>query len=491
MKWLIAFCTLVPAIVIADEIADLYPVAENVRGHENTEWSTSYAYHLTDANKDLPRVLLVGDSICQGYQSKVREKLEGKANVTYWASSYCVTSANYLKFLGIYLDEAPYDVVHFNNGLHSTDSNVTDYTNMLSAAFALIKAKQPDAKIVWATSTPINTANETWAGKVVTLNTAAADAVADAGGISTNDLYALMNPLDRGTYWVDTHHYTSAGYELLASQIVEKVTAAMAPEIHNDPAADPACVLYYDFETTNSLGRVVNKANPGTMDGVFVAAEVGELGVLPKLDSATPAARILQSSTDENGAASAYSLYNNYSSSRATGKYLYCDLASGLSLVNTDFTVEMFYKTDGSVENWTPLFRDSSSARQIMIGVGDNVNGTGNSFCGKIKQSDNTVVTVTDTSKTNDGEWHHIALVREGRTVTLYRDSSQVASTILSGDSLTAEGTRWWFGGGGGGANTYNGWIDSVRVTLRALSPSEFLVKSDPSRGLVILFAEK
>jgi hypothetical protein len=363
---------------------------------------------------------------------------------------------------------------------------------MLSAAFALIKAKQPDAKIVWATSTPINTANETWAGKVVTLNTAAADAVADAGGISTNDLYALMNPLDRGTYWVDTHHYTSAGYELLASQIVEKVTAAMAPEIHNDPAADPDCVLYYDFETTNSLGRVVNKANPGTMDGVFVAAEVGELGVLPKLDSATPAARILQSSTDENGAASAYSLYNNYSSSRATGKYLYCDLASGLSLVNADFTVEMFYKTDGSVEYWTPLFRDSSSARQIMIGVGNNVNGTGNSFCGNIKQADNTVVTVTDTDKTNDGEWHHIALVREGRTVTLYRDSSQVASTILSGDSLTAEGTRWWFGGGGGGVNTYNGWIDSVRVTLRALAPEEFLQKATlEGSGLVIFFARE
>ena len=47
-----------PASAFADSIAERYPVAENVRGHENTEWSTSYAYHLTDANaRDVRRDL--------------------------------------------------------------------------------------------------------------------------------------------------------------------------------------------------------------------------------------------------------------------------------------------------------------------------------------------------------------------------------------------------------------------------------------------------
>ena len=78
------FATMLAATAVGDEIAEKYPVAENVRGHENTEWSISYAYHLTDAKKNLPRVLLVGDSICQGYQGKVAAKLDGKANVTYW-----------------------------------------------------------------------------------------------------------------------------------------------------------------------------------------------------------------------------------------------------------------------------------------------------------------------------------------------------------------------------------------------------------------------
>ena len=225
MKRLLSLLTLMPAIALADEIAKQYPVAENMRGHENTEWSISYAYHLTDANKNLPRVLLVGDSICQGYQGKVREKLEGKANVTYWASSYCVTSPGYLRLLAFYLDEASYDVIHFNNGLHSCETPVADYEKAYRAALQLIRKKQPKAKIVWATSTPIN-AKDARVGKVAQLNAAARRAADVLGDISENDLFALMNPLERSAYWVDTHHYSNAGYELIASQVVERVSAA-------------------------------------------------------------------------------------------------------------------------------------------------------------------------------------------------------------------------------------------------------------------------
>ena len=227
MRRLLFLLTVFPAVAMSDQIAELYPVAENVRGHENTEWSISYAYHLTDAKKNLPRVLLVGDSICQGYQGKVVAKLDGKANVTYWASSYCVTSPGYLRLLAFYLDEAEYDVVHFNNGLHSCDTPVADYEKSYRAALQLVKKKQPKAKLVWASSTPIN-AKDARAGKVAALNAAARRAAESVEDVVENDLYSLANPLDRKAYWVDTHHYTSDGYELLASQVVEKVVAACA-----------------------------------------------------------------------------------------------------------------------------------------------------------------------------------------------------------------------------------------------------------------------
>lgn len=221
-------CTIATVALAADEIAEKYPVAENVRGHENTEWSISYAYHFTDAKKSLPRVLLVGDSICQGYQGKVAAKLEGKANVTYWASSYCVTSPGYLRLLAFYLDEAKYDVVHFNNGLHSCETRVADYEKAYRNALRLVKDRQPGAKIVWASSTPVNMANSGRPAKVVQLNAAACRAAQDVGVISSDDLFALMDPLDRGSYWTDACHYKDEGYELIASQIVEKVAAALA-----------------------------------------------------------------------------------------------------------------------------------------------------------------------------------------------------------------------------------------------------------------------
>ena len=65
-------------------------------------------------------------------------KLDGKANVTYWASSYCVTSPGYLRLLAFYLDEAKYNVVHFNNGLHSCETPVADYEKSYRAALQLV-----------------------------------------------------------------------------------------------------------------------------------------------------------------------------------------------------------------------------------------------------------------------------------------------------------------------------------------------------------------
>ena len=94
------------------------PISENVRGHENIEWSIAYAYGLTDDTKDLPRVLLVGDSICNGYQAAVRDRLKGKVNVSYWVSSYCVTSPAYLPLLSVYLDETEYVRIYNNAKPH-------------------------------------------------------------------------------------------------------------------------------------------------------------------------------------------------------------------------------------------------------------------------------------------------------------------------------------------------------------------------------------
>lgn len=189
----------------ASKNAESCPVSDNVRGHENIEWSIAYAYGLTDSTKDLPRVLLVGDSICNGYQGEVRELLKEKVNVSYWISSYCVTSPAFLPLLSIYLDEAKYDIIHFNNGLHSLSTPNDAYAKALNAALELIRGKQPHAKIIWCSSTPLTDATKT--AKCQELNAAAADVIANLGDITTNELFALLNPLDRKEHWSDVFHH--------------------------------------------------------------------------------------------------------------------------------------------------------------------------------------------------------------------------------------------------------------------------------------------
>ena len=202
------------------------PVSAAIDRRENIEWSISYAFHVTDGNKALPRVLLVGDSICNAYRDGVSERLEEKANVTFWASSYSATRPEYMRLLEFMLDADDYAVVHFNNGLHSLGDDTAEWAAALEKALLLVRAKHPSAKIVWATSTPLTDSGKT--AKVRELNAAAAVVVARLGGIGTDDLFSLLDPLDREKFWVDVFHHDPEARAMEARQVADCVLAAIA-----------------------------------------------------------------------------------------------------------------------------------------------------------------------------------------------------------------------------------------------------------------------
>ena len=216
-------------LAVADALsAHGTPVSENLRGHENIEWSISYAFGLTDETRYLPRVLLVGDSICNGYQEKVRELLKGRMNVTYWVSSYCVTSPRYLSLLSFYLDEAEYAVIHFNNGLHSLQTPTAAYAEKYRAALELIRGKQPHARLIWCSSTPLTDVVKTL--KCRELNAAAAKVAEELGGIGTDDLFALSDAFDRTRDWRDMYHFGAEAIVRQAEQVVASVISALGTQ---------------------------------------------------------------------------------------------------------------------------------------------------------------------------------------------------------------------------------------------------------------------
>lgn len=130
-----------------------YQLKESHRILENIEWSEHRSYNTKDTKS--PRILLIGDSICSGYQNRVRDNLQDRANITYWISSKCVTDPSYLRELDMVLDYQPYTMITFNNGLHSLWGDRKEWKDAYDGVIRFIMAKCPNVKLTIVSSTPL------------------------------------------------------------------------------------------------------------------------------------------------------------------------------------------------------------------------------------------------------------------------------------------------------------------------------------------------
>jgi len=208
----------------------LAATAHGERQREGTEWSIIYWFHANQTA--LPRILLIGDSICNGYQSLVDRELDGIAYTSFYATSKCVTDRSYIKELSHVLDEYQYAVIHFNNGLHSLDTDRGEWEAALRQTIKTLREKGKGAKLVFATSTPLR--DPALTVKARELNTIALRVMKEEG-IPVNDLFALMDPQDR-SLWSDTFHYHEAGRAMQAKQVGDAIKGLLPPP----PQAAPA-----------------------------------------------------------------------------------------------------------------------------------------------------------------------------------------------------------------------------------------------------------
>ena len=254
-----------PSLVLLALLAVLAAPAASLGAHqrEGTEWTIIYWYNANETA--LPRVLLVGDSICNGYQSMVKDKLAGVAYTSFYATSKCVTDPSYLKELAHVLGEYRYSVVHFNNGLHSLGTDQKEWATALRGAFDLLRDKGQGAKIIWATSTPLK--DPTLTAKAKALNETA-DPIVKEYGFPVDDLFGLMDPQDRAKLWSDTFHYTTEGREMEAKQVADSIRpllpAVPAPAPGTAPANGP--VRNGGFESDGGWSQYPPKAESGSFE---------------------------------------------------------------------------------------------------------------------------------------------------------------------------------------------------------------------------------
>lgn len=187
---------------------------------------------IADATR--PRVLLIGDSILNGYVKQVTKALEGKVYIDAWVNPYC-QSEHLNKLLAEVLANGPYDVVHFNMGLHGWQQGRIKegtFEPLTKAYVQVIKDKLPNAKIIWASSTPVTvkgkpTELDAEINRTIIDHNRMAAKVMNEMHVPVNDFYTLLvDKLDlaRG----DQFHWQGPAYELLSKTVVDSVTKALA-----------------------------------------------------------------------------------------------------------------------------------------------------------------------------------------------------------------------------------------------------------------------
>ncbi len=187
---------------------------------EQFEWIHSWCDETTKT--DLPRVLLVGDSITLGYQEKVRQKLKGVCYVDFISTSYAIDTKFYNTLITGFATDSAYSVIHFNHGLHGQHMSKRTYKSKMKK---LLQKIVGDSKTVLVTSTVVYCEGNTrldkmWTKRLKERNDSVKELAAESG-YGIDDLYSVSVSMSKDKRSMDGIHYTEEGYEDFACAVAD------------------------------------------------------------------------------------------------------------------------------------------------------------------------------------------------------------------------------------------------------------------------------
>lgn len=196
---------------------------------ERIEWCDIW---ITNADKnDLPRVLLIGDSITRGYFGEVEKALEGKANCARLTTSRCLCDPVFFEELMLVLRQYRFAVIHFNNGLHGMGYTQAQYRQGFAQLMETLQGHGQGARLIWAATTPVrkrgalaelDDSTET----VKERNRIAAEFVAEAG-LPTDNLFDLG--ISHPEYYSDDGvHFNAEGRATQARQVAQSIEPCLS-----------------------------------------------------------------------------------------------------------------------------------------------------------------------------------------------------------------------------------------------------------------------
>jgi lysophospholipase L1-like esterase len=191
----------------------------------------------TVTNESLPRVLLIGDSITNGYMAGVRKNLGGKANIDAWITPTTQADKSLPKTLEAILSQHKYAVIHFNLGLHGWQQTPTpripqgQYEPLTKQLVENLKKDAPRAKLIWATITPVTLKDHPEQlnpdiQPIIEQHNAMALKVMKEENVAIDDLSSLMLPNLKMAAG-DMFHWKAEGRELLVKAVTESIAHAL------------------------------------------------------------------------------------------------------------------------------------------------------------------------------------------------------------------------------------------------------------------------
>jgi acyl-CoA thioesterase-1 len=178
---------------------------------------------------NLPRVLIIGDSISIGYTPSLRTLLKDKANVHHSAGNAGDTASGVAR-LKTWLGTEKWDLIHVNFGLHDIKMGsgahqvpIADYEKNLRAIVKELKAT--GATIIWCSTTPVPDAklNPPRRNEDVIAFNAVARKIMEENEIAIDDLYATALPILKDIQLPANVHFKPDGSAKLAEKVADEI----------------------------------------------------------------------------------------------------------------------------------------------------------------------------------------------------------------------------------------------------------------------------
>ncbi len=205
-------------------------VSPAAKQREAIEWCDIWISHANEAG--LPRVLLIGDSITRAYYSEVEKRLAGKAYVARLATSAFLSDPMLLAEVALVLDNTKFDVIHFNNGMHGWNHDEAEYRKFFPGFLETIQKHAPQARLIWAATTPLKQSVPTQPGeprssdeRIAARNAIALEFVKPQR-IPVDDLFTPM--AGHPEYHSDNVHFNGRGVAIQADQVAAQIEKVLA-----------------------------------------------------------------------------------------------------------------------------------------------------------------------------------------------------------------------------------------------------------------------